>query len=548
MGAVTATICSAGTSVGSAYEVLAIDVRREVNRIPRASLVLLDGDAARRRFAASDAGHFEPGTKIEIKLRHEAQGEDATVFEGAVVRQGVEADARGSLLRIEMKDAAVKLTQGRKSRVFRDKSDAQAIGEVLDAAKVTKGTVDDTDPQHGQIVQYRCSDWDFIVSRADANGLLVLADGGTVSARKVKIDTNAQHKFDYGISEIYELEFALDAGCQPPQVQSRGWSIKEQKATDPVEAKAFALEQGNLDGAQLAQSLGFGPWSLTHPAPLVPKELEAWADARLMRSRMSMIRGRLSTRGLAGIGLLETMQIDGVGRRFNGKTLITGICHRVDADGWRTDVQFGLSPRAFSQEEDIAEEPAAGLLPGVGGLQLAVVEKFEDDPDKELRVKIALAGVDPAAEALWARLAAPQAGNGRGLYFRPEEGDEVVVGFCNQDPRQPVVLGALYSSKNKAPQALAPPDEKNLKKGIVTKAGTKIVFDDGDKKAKLYLETPSKNKVLLDDGEKLIEISDQHGNRVRMNKDGIELHSAKDLKLSAAAGKVQIQGKEVDVK
>ena len=547
MSAVTATLLSEGAKIDAVYEVIAIDIRREVNRIPHASIVLSDGDAALRNFAMSDAPHFEPGKEIEIKLRYESETEDATVFKGPVIRHGVEASAQGSLLRVEMKDRAVKLTQGRKSMVFPEQSDDQAIGKLVEDAKLEAGAIDATKPKQLQIVQYYCSDWDFIVSRAEVNGLLAVAEDGKIALRKVELSAEPTLTFDYGIDEIYDFEFEIDAGSQHPAVRSSGWDPKKAEPTSPAEAQAFSLPQGNLDGAALADAVGFAPCVLSHPVPLAPEELKAWADARMMRSRMSMIRGRLATRGVAEVKLLDVIEIDGVGKRFNGKALVTGIAHRVDAEGWRTDIQFGLSPRSFSEEEGIREAPAAGLLPGVGGLQVGIVDKFEADPDKELRVKVILPGIDAKAGSVWARLASPDAGKERGYFFRPEKGDEVVVGFFNEDPRQPVILGALFGSKSAAPKDCAELTEDNLKKGIVTKAGTKILFND-DKKASLSLETASKNKITLDDDKQLIEISDQHKNKITLSKDGISIESAKDLKLAAPSGNVEITGTKVDVK
>lgn len=546
MSVVTVTILSEKTQIDKIYELLSIDIRREVNRIPYASLVLLDGDATKREFALSDDKAFEPGKEIEIRLRYEAETDDATLFTGLVIAHGVEASARGSLLRIEMKDAIVKLTQTKKSAVFIDQSDDEVIKKIIEDGKLKAGTIEATKPKHPQIVQYCCSDWDFIVSRADILGLLTVVEDGEISTRKVDWNVQTKHRFDYGIDEIYDFEFVVDAGNQYPSVQSSGWDVKQVAPTDPANAKAFTLPQGDLDGARLANVVGFDACLLSHPVPVAPEELQAWADARMMRSRMSLIRGRLATRGFSEIKLLDVMDIDGVGKRFNGKTLVTGICHRVDVNGWRTDIQFGVSPRAFCLEHDIADVPAAGLLPGAGGLRIGVVDGFVDDPDGELRVKVLLSGMSVNSEALWARLAAPDAGNNRGYFFRPESGDEVVIGFFNQDPRQPVILGALYGSKNTPPQDFAEITDNNLEKGIVTKSGTKILFTD-NKKASLSLETASKNKIVLDDDNEIIKISDQHGNRITLGKDGIKLESAKDLQL-IASGNVEIQGTKVDVK
>ncbi len=107
MSTVTPTILSQGKAMDPAYALLSLDVRREVGRIPRADLVLVDGEVARRKFAISDTAFFEPGKEIEIKLRWEGEGKgDQRVFKGVVVRHGVEATEDGSLLAVEIKDSA----------------------------------------------------------------------------------------------------------------------------------------------------------------------------------------------------------------------------------------------------------------------------------------------------------------------------------------------------------------------------------------------------------------------------------------------------------
>jgi len=265
-----------------------------------------------------------------------------------------------------------------------------------------------------------------------------------------------------------------------------------------------------------------------------------------MRSRLSMIRGRLSVPGIADIKLFDAIEIDGIGKLFNGKTLVTGICHRVDANGWLTDIQFGLSARAFSREEDIQEAPAAGLLPGISGLHIAIVDTFEKDPKKEFRVKVILPGVDDKNGSLWARLTAPDAGKNRGWFFRPEPGDEVVVGFFNDDPRQPVILGSLFSPKNTPPENASEISKKNTTKALVSKTGSTISFID-DKKGSIVIETAAGATVLLDDSAKKLQLLDQSGNELTMDKKGITLKTAKDFKLEAT-GKVEIKGSKVDLK
>lgn len=545
MSVATPTILKDGKAMDPAYEVISIDIRREANRIPRAELRLFDGSAAKQQFNISDSGFFEPGAKIEIKLRYEGE-EDTTVFKGLVVRQGVEVGRDGSILVVGLRDAAIKLAGARKSAVFREKSDDEIIKQLVGEAGLETGTLAATEPKHVEMVQYYCTPWDFILSRADAQGMLVVVDDGKLSLAKMELSGEAKHHFEYGITDILEFEIEADAASQYEDVESVAWDLKEQKPTTASKAASATLSPGSFDGSTLGKAIGNGTYTLSHPVPTAPEELKAWADGRMARSRMALCRGRLGVQGFADIKPLDVMEIAGVGKRFSGKALVTGLRQRVDMNVWRTDVQFGLPPETFSQNENIVDAPAAGLLPAVSGLQIGVVTDFEEDDTQELRVKVLLPAVDPEKGAVWARLASPEAGAGRGFLFRPEPSDEVVVGFLNNDPRHPVILGALFGSKNAPASSMGEPSAENELKGIVTKKGTTLGFVDSDK-ASVFIETAGKNKLLIDDDEEAISISDQHGNSIILNKDGIVLKSAKDLKIDAA-GNVEIKGSKVEVK
>lgn len=532
-----------GNPMDPAWELVSIDVRREVNRIPSAELLLVDGNLAKGKFRVSDEKFFEPGKAVEIRMRYEGQGgKGDSLFKGKVIRHGVEAAADGSsFLSVGLKDAAVKLTGARRSKVFHDLKDKEIIEKVLQ--KAGKNTVDvaDTEPKHKEVVQYYCTDWDFVLSRADVNNLLVALDDKKIRLKKPEVSGSPKQVFDCaGDREIYSFEMEAEASHQFGVWESVAWDVKNQKLTKPKEAREAKSSQGDLKGDEVAKSLGLARYTLSHPVPVDDKELQAWSDARLAKGRMAMLRGRIAVAGRADLDLLDVIEVKGIGKRFNGRTFVTGIRHRYSEGTWTTDFQFGLSPEWFCREEHVADAPAAGLLPPAGGLQIGVVAKFEEDEDQKYRVRLTLPAVGMEKEAaVWARLAAPDAGKKRGFYFRPETGDEVVVGFLNDDPRHPVILGGLYSAKNERPQDLAAPSKDNVEKGIVTRKGTKIKFVD-DKKCKVSIETPGKNKVIIDDDAEMIQLLDQHENSVTLNKDGVTIESKK--------GNVEIKGKQVNVK
>lgn len=542
---ITITILSDGKPLSGLYEILSVDILKEVNRIPLARVIFLDGDAAKQEFPLSNETFFEPGKKIEIKLRRDDET-DQTVFLGLVVRHAVEANGGNTYLRVEVQDPAIRLTGERKSLVYKASSDTDIIKDKVKGAGLKAGEIADSKPEHVEIVQYYATDWDFILSRADVQGLLVIADDGTISVTKMSIEGGTKHSFEWGIDEIYDFEMEVDGGHQYKAIESIAWDVKTQKPTEPAAAKSASLAPGNLTGSQIAGALGFDSYTLSHPVPVVKDELQAWADARMARSRMALVRGRIKVPGFAPVKLMDSLELKGIGDRFNGTAAITAVRHEVNQQGWTTDLQFGLNPNWFCHTENISEAGASGILPPVHGLQVGIVDSFEEDPDKEFRVKVILPGIDPKKGTIWARLACPQAGKERGYVFRPEAGDEVAVGFFNNDPRHAVILGAMFSSKNTIPADLTP-DADNLMKGIVTKSGATIGFMD-DEKAAVFIETAASNKIVLDDDGEMITLADQHGNTVTMDKNGITVKSAKDLILDGSSGNVEIKGSKVDIK
>ena len=139
--------------------------------------------------------------------------------------------------------------------------------------------------------------------------------------------------------------------------------------------------------------------------------------------------------------------------------------------------------------------------------------------------------VDTEAEGTWARMASLDAGNERGSFFRPEIGDEVVLGFLNDDPRDAVILGMLNSSDKPAPVKA---QDDNHEKGFYTRDKLKLVFNDDLKS--IRFETPKGNVVQLSEEKGHIFVADENGNKVELNTDGIAMESARDITIKGRWG------------
>jgi len=235
------------------------------------------------------------------------------------------------------------------------------------------------------------------------------------------------------------------------------------------------------------------------------------------------------------------MELRGVGERFNGNVFVTAIRHQFNVNNWETDIQFGLSLQRLSQQNDVPDTPAAGLVPPVHGLHIGVVTQLED-PEAEDRVRVRMPMVDPDDEGIWARIASLDAGDTRGAFFRPEIDDEVVLGFLNDDPRDPIILGMLNSSAKPAPISAS---DANPEKGFVTRSGMKLIFDDDA--VSLNIETPKGNRITLSDDEGSIVLEDENGNKIEMNGDGISIESSGNISIRADQD-VNIEGLNVMLK
>ncbi|MFM7733931.1 MAG: phage baseplate assembly protein V [Cyanobium sp.] len=551
MGVPVITISSDGQPLDASVEVLSLEVQREVNRIPEATVILLDGSLAERRFAISNLPVFLPGTPIRIALRLEGDPSDSIVFEGFVVRHAVERSGESSTLRVELKDGAFLLTRGRRSAVFTDTTDSDVITALIEEAGLRAGTIEATSTVQPELVLYNATSWDFLVSRADALGLVVTAHQGVVSLRRPQLG-EPRRRLDHGLDDVSELSLELDGAHQWASISGVGWDLSNGQATEPEPASDPGLAVGNVDIAAVADSLGGGEEVLLHPAPLAPGELRDWASARLLRSRLALLRGRAMVSGDARLEPLDTVEILGVGDRFNGRALVTGVVHTVNENGWQSELRFGLPPEPFASRPDLAALPAGGLLPPLRGLQIATIGASQEDDSNQFRVRVRLPALEGAEADLWARLASPDAGDGRGFVFRPAPGDEVVLGFLDEDPRQPVVLGALHSARHPPPKPVDDPQASADLRALVSRAGTRIVFDDA--KPSLTLETTAdgsaegtyKNRIAIDENAGTITIEDQHGHVIRLSDKGISLTSAKDLTIEAK-GKVTVKGASVDI-
>ena len=521
----TVAVLVDGAQIPGDFHVMSVAVRSEINRIPTATLQIRDGEASKATFEASNSDLFIPGRKIEIKLGYRSQND--TVFKGIVIKHGISLRKSGSVLSVECRDEAVKMTGGTKSRYYVDMKDSDIMEQIIGSHQLAN-EVTPTKPDLKEVTQYISTDWDFLLCRAEANGQAVIVTDGKVTVTTPATGQEPVLTVGFG-STLLELDAEIDARMQSVGIVARSWNATDQEVLEAEAKEPPKSEAGNLAPETLADVMGGGAHEMRHGGRLTQPELQAWADGRLLKERLAKVRGRAKFQGFAGVSPGKIIEVTGIGERFQGKVYVSGVRHQVSNGNWETDVQLGVSPDLFAETYNLRPLPAAGLLPAVGGLQIGVVTLLENDPLGEDRIKVRLPLVSTVEEGIWARIATLDAGEKRGTFFRPEIGDEVVVGFLGDDPRHPVVLGMCHSKAKPAPESAK---NSNHRKGYVSREEMKFIFDD--EKKVVLLETPGGNRMTLSEEDKGVVIEDQNGNKITMNDTGITIESSKDLTLKAA--------------
>ena len=89
-GLATLSINANGNVIPDEMEILSVEIKKSVNKIPTAKVVIIDGKPSTGKFEASSSNTFLPGTSIKIEAGYDANiimgiGEDESLEDGIAV-------------------------------------------------------------------------------------------------------------------------------------------------------------------------------------------------------------------------------------------------------------------------------------------------------------------------------------------------------------------------------------------------------------------------------------------------------------------------------
>lgn len=194
---------------------------------------------------------------------------------------------------------------------------------------------------------------------------------------------------------------------------------------------------------------------------------------------------------------LTGIATDGLKEQNYGSYRITDITHMCDESG-----SYHNTFEAIPDTSEVPPYANVHSVPLADSQPATIIDNH--DPNGMGRVKVAFAWQkEKGGNTPWIRMINPHSGNGKGFYFIPEVGEEVLVGFEGGNAEKPFVLGSMYNGPGKSTQG----DASNNFKAIQTRGGHMIKFDDSDGAEMITISDKNGNTVVLNTNEKSITIN-----------------------------------------
>jgi type VI secretion system secreted protein VgrG len=379
------------------------------------------------------------------------------------------------------------------------------------------------------IVQYNESDFAFLRRMAQKKGEWLYFNGEQLVFGKPKSTTftleygRSLHSFNIEMN-VKPLDFEYTgydsssgetqtANSKQINYQAKGYSKEVFDASN----KLFSKTSNSLYNNPIEENSAFG-----HLNSRVTTQMESMASSLIVAKGESDETGLrigdvivINESGFSATGNPQ----DAVKEQNYGSYIITSLSHSCE--------EVGHYKNTFEAVPENSKTPPYSNVHSIptANSQPAIVTD-NNDPKGLGRVQVQMEWQKNNSENTpWIRMTNPHAGGGKGMYFIPEIGEEVLIDFEGGNAEKPYVLGAMYNGNKSSNYSTA----GNDKKVIQTRSGTKIIMNDAI--GSVFIEDPSGNTWLMD-GKGNISVNAP--NDISMNAGGsVSITAIKNVNVNA---------------
>ncbi|GAA5156606.1 VgrG-related protein [Nocardioides marinquilinus] len=480
-------------------------------------------------YPMSTSGPFKMGAAVVVKAG------SAELITAEVTGVALEhSHAMQPELVVTADDKACRLDGATQNRTFLNQSYGDIVGTMAGEATLSAAYTGPT-TVHPYLLQTG-SNLAYLNAICERAGLVWWVEDGT-KLKVVKAGT-AGAEVPLKLDGIGLESFTVRAtNTGPNKVTVRGWDAAKQAALVGVHSTLKTSESDFVGSAagRKASARGSTALALAAPAPFDAGEAEEMAAAKFAVAAAGAVvaRGSGEVNPRLKIGCVAKVEQAGPS---SGSYLVTRVEHHLTRGGFRTTFTAGpVRPRGMV---DLLRGPAPDPGTTLSGVFPAVVTN-NADAENPGKIKVKYTAVSDQVESAWARQLTLGAGNQRGLLFVPEVNDEVLIAFEHGDSRRPVILGSLFSDKNKTPTSDDVANGAVKFRRITSRLGHVIELADGD-------SDPDKHILLkLADGTKISVASDKID--VVSNSKPIKLTNSQATITMTDSGDIKLEGNNIEL-
>ena len=419
----------------------------------------------------------------KISLSYWQYGSENQVFSGIVTGLKNRKESGYGKLVITGQSPSILLENGRADRSFEQLSLSQIVKEIgVNYPQEGKIHAEEQELNVRRVLPYTVqsqeSDFGFIQRLATRYGEYFYYNG-----KELIFGNKAEPVLELSEGrELIELEFELGLRAQGfsglTYDAEKGESIQHNAQDVQTEWKENALQAVAVQASK--QLFGNAPKSVFSGSEKSQELEEMLLKEKENRESLIWVRGRSRDSRLKNGSRAKLTDING---RAMETYRIVEIRHYYNGDEYYNEF-VGVSDVLHPPYQD------SGAFPKSHEQMGRVVENA--DPLGLGRVRVQMMWQEAGSEKTpWIRLLQPHSGSGKGFYFVPEIGEEVLVGFQGGNAEKPYVIGTQYNGKEKSGYA----DKENSIKAVHTRSGHKLVFTEDES---ILITDKSGNEILLD--------------------------------------------------
>ena len=419
----------------------------------------------------------------KISLSYWQYGSENQVFSGIVTGLKNRKESGYGKLVITGHSPSILLENGRADRSFEQLSLSQIVKEIgVNYPQEGKIHAEEQELNVRRVLPYTVqsqeSDFGFIQRLATRYGEYFYYNG-----KELIFGNKAEPVLELSEGrELIELEFELGLKAQGfsglAYDAEKGESIQHNAQEVQTEWKENALQAVAVQASK--QLFGNAPKSVFSGSEKSQELEEMLLKEKENRESLIWVRGRSRDSRLKNGSRAKLTDING---RAMETYRIVEIRHYYNGDEYYNEF-VGVSDVLHPPYQD------SGAFPKSHEQMGRVVENA--DPLGLGRVRVQMVWQEAGNEKTpWIRLLQPHSGSGKGFYFVPEIGEEVLVGFQGGNAEKPYVIGTQYNGKEKSGYA----DKENNIKAVHTRSGHKLVFTEDES---ILITDKSGNEILLD--------------------------------------------------